>query len=96
MFCLYELHYGGLDGVDDRWEWHPGLIGIRHLLEDPFEARLRSDASDVTATVRVPESGTPGSDATAALLFDLAARDGGPSVSRHVAKKATAGSCMNS
>ena len=91
LFCLYELHYGGLDGVNDRWEWHPGLIGIRHLLEEPFEARLRSEAGDVTATVQVPESGPPGSDATAALLFDLAARDAGPSVSRHVAKKATAG-----
>ncbi|CAI3799235.1 iron-containing redox enzyme family protein [Pseudarthrobacter sp. MM222] len=91
LFCLYELHYGGLDGVDDRWEWHPGLIGIRHLLEGPFEAWLRSEAGEVTATLRCPESGTPDSDATAALLFDLAARDAGPSVSRHVAMKATAG-----
>ena len=92
LFCLYELHYGGLDGVGDRWEWHPGLIGIRHLLEDPFEARLRSDASESTATVRGPGAGYPPSpNSPAAMLFDLAARDGGPSVSRHVARKATAG-----
>lgn len=91
LFCLYELHYGGLDGVDDRWEWHPGLIGIRHLLEEPFEAWLRTEAARITSSVPRPEPGTLGSDATAALLFDLAARDGGPSVSRHVAKKATAG-----
>ena len=90
LFCLYELHYGGLDGVDDRWEWHPGLIGILHLLEEPFEAWLRAEAGAVTASVVRPESVPPGSDATAALLFDLAARDSGPSVSRHVAKKATA------
>ena len=89
LFCLYELHYGGLDGVDDRWEWHPGLIGIRHLLEEPFEAWLRSEAGLITESVRRPDSRAPGSEATAALLFDLAARDGGPSVSRHVAKKAT-------
>ncbi|MEC5189859.1 MULTISPECIES: iron-containing redox enzyme family protein [unclassified Arthrobacter] len=90
LFCLYELHYGGLDGVDERWEWHPGLIGLRHLLEEPFEAWLRAIASAVTDSVVRPEPLPPGSDATAALLFDLAAREGGPSVSRHVAKKATA------
>lgn len=91
LFCLYELHYGGLEGVDDRWEWHPGLLGIRHLLEEPFEALLRSEAGGVTASVVRPEAGSPGSDATASLLFELAGRDGGPSVSRHIAKKATAG-----
>ena len=91
LFCLYELHYGGLDGVDDRWEWHPGLIGIRHLLEEPFEAWLRAEAGPVSASVVRPDSRTPGSDATAALLFGMAGRDSGPSVSRHVAKKATAG-----
>src|SRR3954447_8295563 len=21
LFCLYELHYSGLDGVSDDWEW---------------------------------------------------------------------------
>jgi hypothetical protein len=89
LFCLYELHYGGLADVDDRWEWHPGLIGIRQLLEEPFEAWLRSEVSPVAASVRRPDSRTPDSDTTAALLFDLAARDGGPSVSRYVAKKAT-------
>ena len=41
LFCLYELHYGGLDGVDDRWEWNPGLITLRQLLEEPFEQALR-------------------------------------------------------
>lgn len=89
LFCLYELHYGGLDGVDDRWEWHPGLIGIRHRLEEPFEQWLRAEAAPVTASVRRPDQGRPGSDGTAALLFELAGRDGGPSVSRHVARKAT-------
>jgi len=88
LFCLYELHYGGLDGVDDRWEWHPGLIAVRHMLEEPFEARLRSEASEATAPVARPDTG-PASDATAAILFHLAAQDSGPSVSRYVAKKAT-------
>ena len=90
LFCLYELHYGGLVGVDDRWEWHPGLIGICQLLEDSFERRLRTEAAEVTASIDLPARGAPDSDATAGLLFDLAARDSGPSVSRHVARKATA------
>ena len=90
LFCLYELHYGGLVGVDDRWEWHPGLIGICQLLEDSFEQRLRTEAAEVTASIDLPARGASDSDATAGLLFDLAARDSGPSVSRHVARKATA------
>jgi hypothetical protein len=91
LFCLYELHYGGLDGVDDRWEWHPGLIGIRHLLEEPFEQWLRAEASPVIASVRPLKEAPPGSDTVAGFLFDLAGRDSGPSVSRYVAKKATVG-----
>lgn len=91
LFCLYELHYGGLQGVDDGWEWNPGLIRIRQLLEDPFEQWLRLQTAPLSATVRHPASGVPSSDETAALLFDLAGRDGGPSLSRHVAKKATEG-----
>ena len=91
LFCLYELHYGGLQGVDDRWEWNPRLIGIRHLLEQPFEQWLRLETAPLTATVKGAGSGVPDSDQTAALLFDLAGRDGGPSLSKHVAKKATEG-----
>ena len=60
LFCLYELHYGGLAGVDDRWEWHSGLIGIRQLLEEPFEAWLRSETSMMTGSVRRPDSRTRG------------------------------------
>ena len=25
LYCCYELHYGGLPGVDERWEWDPWL-----------------------------------------------------------------------
>ncbi|MCU1530529.1 MAG: hypothetical protein JWO49_100 [Arthrobacter sp.] len=89
LFCLYELHYGGLDGVDDWWEWNPGLIGLRQLLEEPFEQALRSAAGLITASIQLPAAGSLDSDGTAAILFDLAAQDNGPSVSRHVAKKAT-------
>ena len=91
LFCLFELHYGELDGVDDRWELHPGLIGIRHLLEAPLEAWLPAEAGTIPASVPRPDSRTPGGDATAALLFNPAAPDRDPSVFRHAATKATAG-----
>jgi hypothetical protein len=91
LFCLYELHYGGLDGVDDRWEWNPGLITLRQLLEEPFEQALRSAASLSAGTVGAPAGKALDSDAVADILFGLASQDGGPGMSRHVAKKATLG-----
>jgi hypothetical protein len=89
LFCLYELHYGGLEDVDDRWEWNPGLLGIRQLLEAPFEESLRSAAHGCTTQTSLPPEGTLSSDDVAAILFGLAAQESGPSMSRHVAKKAT-------
>ena len=89
LFCLYELHYGGLDGVDDRWEWNPDLIRLRHLLEAPFEQSLRSAAHECATLASLPRAETLSSDDVADILFDLAARDSGPSMSRHVARKAT-------
>ncbi|WP_226759617.1 iron-containing redox enzyme family protein [Arthrobacter sp. SO3] len=89
LFCLYELHYGGLDGVTDRWEWHPGLIALRQLLEEPFERALR-DAALLSAGPGLPVSAAGlDRDAVADILFGLAAQDSGPGMSRHVAKKAT-------
>lgn len=82
LFCLYELHYSGLDGVSDRLEWHPGLVGLRLELEEAFEAALR-------AGVPVPDLPEPTSEAVAGELFRMAADDDGPSVSRYVASKAT-------
>lgn len=42
LALLYELHLGGVDGVDDAWEWDPRLLDARRHLEVPFEAALRS------------------------------------------------------
>ena len=89
LFCLYELHYGGLDGVDDSWEWNPGLIAVRQLLEQAFEQELRTAAKAAVPEVpSVPATG-PVSDGVATVLFALAAADTGPSLSRYVAKEAT-------
>ena len=33
LYCCYELHYRGFEGVDDRWEWEPSLLALRSVLE---------------------------------------------------------------
>jgi hypothetical protein len=83
LFILYGLHYGSFAGVSDEWEWQPGLVALRLELERAFEAELR-------ATVDVPALPEPTSKAVAHVLAELTAADSGPSLSRFVAKKATA------
>jgi Iron-containing redox enzyme len=78
LYLCYELHYRGLPGVDDRWEWAPSLLALRAELERRFEHALRSE-------VPVPESGVP---------VDLALRaiedaDDAPSLSRHLERHGT-------
>ncbi|WP_434620305.1 iron-containing redox enzyme family protein [Arthrobacter sp. A5] len=82
MFCLYELHYGGLAGADERWEWNPGLIAVRQEIEEGFERALR-------AAVELPALDAADGDSVASVLFGLAAADNGPSMSRYVAKEAS-------
>ncbi|MFD1214781.1 iron-containing redox enzyme family protein [Arthrobacter sp. GCM10027362] len=82
LFCLYELHYTGFDGVDDGWEWHPGLLAVRARLEAGYETALR-------ARVRLPELPAATAEAVAGTLFALTGADGGPSVSRFIAKSAS-------
>ena len=82
LFCLYELHYGGIAGVDDALEWSPDLLATRALIEAEFEAALR-------AAVPVSERPAPTMTGVAEALFALTSEDGGPSLARYVAKKAT-------
>ncbi len=82
LFCLYELHYGGFDGADERWEWNVSLLAARQSIEAAFEAELR-------AAVELPALEAKTSDDVARVLFDLTGQDSGPSMSRFVAKEAT-------
>lgn len=82
LFALYELHYRGVDGVDEAWEWQPGLLAVRAVLEQALEAAVR-------ALVPVPDGAARDAEAVAQRLFELAAADDGPSVATYVAKRAT-------
>lgn len=80
LACCYELHYRGLRGVDDRWEWDPSLLAVRAVLEGIVERALRE-------LVHPPETttGTVWGD-----LQALVAADDGPALSLHLARWATA------
>lgn len=41
LYACYELHYTGVHGVDERWEWEPSLLAFRAVLEEAFESGLR-------------------------------------------------------
>jgi hypothetical protein len=82
LFLLYATMYGSLPGIPADREWDPGLIAARRLLEAPFETALRC----AVPPQRLPEARR---DAVASALFALTAADTGPSLSRHVARKAT-------
>jgi hypothetical protein len=80
LTVCYELHYQGFDEVDDRWEWHPGLLALRAEIERLFERAVRDlagpqqpvDAAEIPAT-----------------LSALTADQGGPSLGRYVQSHAT-------
>ncbi|WP_171168169.1 iron-containing redox enzyme family protein [Streptomyces sp. I05A-00742] len=44
LYLCYELHYRGLPGVSDDWEWDPRVLRLRAALEREFLAALRADA----------------------------------------------------
>lgn len=51
LFVLYELHYGGIAGVDERWEWDPALLACRANIEAGFEAALRERVETIAQTL---------------------------------------------
>ncbi|OZB82622.1 iron-containing redox enzyme family protein [Microbacterium sp. 13-71-7] len=82
LFLLYASIYGSVPEFDPRVEWDPRLIQVRRLLEEPFESALR----EVVSVPPLPEASQT---AVASALFAVTSEDGGPSLSRHLAKKAT-------
>jgi hypothetical protein len=81
LYLCYELHYRGLPGVADEWEWEPSLLALRRDLETCFVEALER-------TVPRPPLPPAPEDMDLALRA-IADADDGPSLSRYLERKAT-------
>ena len=75
LYVCYELHYRGFDGVDPAWEWDPGLLALRAVLERRFLAALRAGAATTGTPVSAMDelaSATPDPAGLSAYLRDSA------------------------
>jgi hypothetical protein len=84
LFLIYGLSYGDTVDADDEWEWQPQLVHARRLIERRFEEQLRS-----LLPLEPGELPLADAESVAQYLFALTSEDGGPSLSRYIAKKAT-------
>lgn len=46
LHICYGLHFRGFAGVDDRWQWDPGLLHLRGCLEVCFEEALLREVGE--------------------------------------------------
>lgn len=83
LFWLYELHYGGIADVDERWEWQPGLLACRASIEHAMEAALR-DSVDVPA-----QPSTRDAEHVAQALFALTEEGDEQGLSHYIRSEAT-------
>ncbi len=81
LYCCYELHYHGLPGVADEWEWEPTLLALRRDLEAVFESALAGAVPRPLAPERVEDMDL--------ALRAIAEADDAPSVSRYMDRHAT-------
>lgn len=80
LYCCYELHYRGLAGVHEGWEWEPSLLALRAAMEARFEAALRA---------AVPRPQAPAPEEMDLALRRVIEADGGPALSRRIETRAT-------
>jgi hypothetical protein len=80
LFVCYELHYRGVMGIHDRWEWEPSLLGLRRVAEARFERDLEAL---VDRPVAVADEDVP------AELVRVTGGEDGPSLSRFLQGEAT-------
>jgi Iron-containing redox enzyme len=80
LYLCYELHYRGLPGVAEEWEWDPAVLAFRRDLERTFETGL------MAAVALGPEDVS--ADEIDLALRAIAEQDG-PSLSSYL--KASAG-----
>jgi hypothetical protein len=81
LYLIYELHYRGLPGVSDDWEWEPSLLALRRALEARFEAGLLD-------VLGAPEGSVAPEEMDVALR-EVEAADEAPSLSRHLERSGT-------
>lgn len=86
LLACYELHYRGLEGVDDRWEWEPSLLAFRAPLEAALSDALAALAAPLLAAADL--SPTTSIDRQLRALLDAA---DGPSLSKHLQHRAGIG-----
>ena len=79
LYLSYELHYRGLPGVDDRWEWEPSLLALRAELEARFESALREVLGPSRVTIEARDSDL--------ALRALTEADDAPSLSSYLARE---------
>ena len=79
LYLCYELHYAGVQGIDERMEWSPDVLMFRSVLEAEFEAALRAF---------VPVAPVP-SVSVGAEIQRLVREDTGPPLSRYAERQAT-------
>jgi len=82
LYCCYELHYRGLPGVDDAWEWEPSLLAVRRALEARLEEGMVALAGAPVAEDVAPEE-------MDVALRAIAEADDGPSLSKVLERSGT-------
>jgi Iron-containing redox enzyme len=80
LYVAYEIHYTGIRGVDESWEWAPSLLAFRAELERPFEAAVAELVEPATEA----ELASVG-----AALQEVVAEDPGPPLSRYMETQGT-------
>jgi hypothetical protein len=80
LFLCYELHYSGIAGVPDDFEWSATILRFREVLEAAFENALRADI-----TVKPDADDRPMVD----QLRDVVRATGGPWLEMHMARTAS-------
>ena len=80
LYVSYELHYSGIRGVDESWEWSPSLLSFRGALERPFEEGVAE---------LVPPAEAQELESVGAALQEIVAEDPGPPLSRYLETQGT-------
>src|SRR5215207_6376287 len=81
LYLCYELHYRGVPGADERWEWEPSLLALRRGLERMFEEALAADVP--------PESTHVPPEEMDLVIGGIAEADEGRSLSVFVEREAS-------